>query len=314
MRAKTTSDSDRPTASAEAGQDPSVGHNGESAALAWIHGSFRIPGDWEITHFATSEAEGRLDFANRHGHQARLAWQPCKRTPDCERIMSAFYERYLLRESREEVKAFSGLRTEPAGRFLLGYHTPENPSQAALYREAKRTLLIWTFPPCPGESPAKRWRPLLDSFAPNDGPWREWAAFGLHFFLPRGFALEAVTCFPANVSLTFENAAGQRCACHRWGIPGELLRGTDLAGFYRKVIAADGGRVLSTQPGDYRGMASVAATIERPGARGVERLYGAAWKGSGRIWHNTEERRLCAFEQSGPRKAQPLDEEKVFPA
>ena len=112
--------------------NPSVANRADPAPLAWIHGSFRIPPDWEITHYATSETEGRIDFANRHGHQARLTWQPCKRAPDCERIMSSFHERYLLRESREAVKSFSGLRTEAVGRFLLGTHGAENPSLAAL--------------------------------------------------------------------------------------------------------------------------------------------------------------------------------------
>lgn len=282
--------------------------------LAWIHGSFRIPADWEITHFATSESEGRLDFANRHGHQARLSWQPCKRTPDCERIMSAFHERYLRKESPDAVKMFAGLRTETAGRFLLGYHKPGNPCLASLYHEARRTLLMWTFPAgAAAQSPAQRWKPLLESYADNDGPWREWAAFGMHFFLPRAFVLESANCYPASVSLVFEHPGGQRCVCHRWGIPSELLRGTDLSGFYKTIIAADRSSVLSAQPCEYRGMESVTVAIERAGARGMERLVGARWSGSGRIWHNTAERRLYAFEQTGPPKAAPLDEKKVFP-
>jgi hypothetical protein len=61
-------------------------------------------------------------------------------------------------------------------------------------------------------------------------------------------------------------------------------------------------------------MDSLELSIETRGTKGMDRLYASHWKGVGRVWHSTEEKRLYAYFQAGPKKLELLSEARLFPA
>jgi hypothetical protein len=275
--------------------------------LAWHDAVFEVPDRWEVTRYSLAPQAGRLEFADRHGARGVFAWERCSRLPDLARTLAEFHRR-----NRKAPEQGPGLATRRVGAFLAGCPADGEPCQAVTCLERESKLLVWTFPDFSREEFDRTWRPILESFRPNDGAWRDWSLFGLRCRLPRDFELEAAACKPADVWLAFERKNLHKIDLHRWGLPRELLRARDLDAFFRDVIRGHEGRVLDSRPETFRGMESVAVTAELRGTHGMERLYAARWRGAGRIWHDREEQRLYAWVQSAPAKVALLEEEEIF--
>jgi len=201
-----------------------------------------------------------------------------------------------------------------AGPFLMGYVGPDWPCQAYAYLDAPFRLLRWIFDPVGPDCPrAEAWAPLLSSFRPNHGPWRDYALAGLTFRLPEDYELETMNVLPANVMMAFESRQRGRVTVRRWGLPERILNGATLDRFHTRVLSAVGAVVREARIASVRGMDGAILRYEERGEHHMDRFMGRLWEGEAYLWHNREERRLYAFEQAGPRGTQRLDREEVFP-
>lgn len=282
--------------------------------LAWYHIQTKIPDTWEITHYSINEVEGRLDFCNRQWHQGRFSWKKGKvyKKPDLDRTLNEFYKRHLLEHHKDEASSFKSMSTRQIGPFLFAYDKDDRPCQAAYYLDEEMTILIWTFPSFSQSFLHDTITPILEKFQSNEVEPRKWSAFGLSFSLPREFDLEDASILPGDVCLNFEHTNRQQVNVHRWALPGELLRGQDLKKFYYRVLGGRKDKVMTMEDCSYRGMDSVTVTFERTGNHAMDKLYGRAWQGVGRVWYDREEQRIYAYEQAGPKKISHLDEQKIL--
>lgn len=280
--------------------------------IAWHDVAFDLPDHWEVTGYSIASQAGRLEFSSRQGALGVLSWETCKRMPDERRTLSEHHRRYLKENDKEAFQRFAELETRRVGAFLVGLPADGAPCQAVMHLERQSKLLLWSFPNFSKAKYEETWRPILESFRPNDSEWRIWSMFGIRCRLPRDFELEESACKPADVWLAFERKNLHRIDLHRWGLPRELLRNRDLESFLRDVLRGHEGKVLSSHKETFRGMESVSITAEVRGTHGMDRLYGARWKGTGRIWHNTEEKRLYAWVQSAPAKVELMDEKEFL--
>lgn len=287
--------------------------NGGPSKFAWLHFRCAIPSDWEPVAFSTSQKEGRVEFANRHGHQARVSWLKCKSPPDLRRIMDEFQRGRLKTSSKEEFKSFSSLSFREAGQFVIGVHRNSEPCQAAYYQPEIKTMTIWTFPDFSEERFSSLWIPVLLSFSDNLSGWRDWAAWGLDFRLPEAMEPIEVHPMPANVTMSFEGKPKLRIDCHRWGLPQLILQGRPLEDFYGRFLRTGGCKVTKVSPCKINGFDAVEADFEQRGFFDMEKLYGRWWNGKGVCWFDRVSQRICAGEQSGAAKKPKLDFKDVFP-
>lgn len=280
--------------------------------LAWYDFSFDIPEHWEASRYSISAPEGRFEFNDRFGSLGRLSWEQSKRVPDEGRILTEYHRRYLQQYDEDAVRGFSGIRTRRTGKFLTGYRNDGEPCQALLYMPECRKVLVWVFPEYSREKMDKIWAPVLESFRPNSSEWRDWSAFGISCSLPADFEIETAVCNPGDVWFEFQNRKMHRVDLHRWGLPAELLRNSDMERFIRRVVISQEGRVLECRKGEFRGMESLELSIETRGTKGRNRLFSSYWKGVGRVWHNAEEKRLYAYFQAAPASVPLINEERLL--
>ena len=280
--------------------------------IAWHDVVFDVPDHWEVTRYSVASQVGRMEFADRQGALGVISWEPSVRPPDEERILIEHHRRYLKQYDKEAFQRFKGFKTRRVGAFVVGCPADGEPCQAVAYLKRQSRVLMWSFPAFSMEMFDRAWRPILESFRPNDGDWRAWSMFGIRCRLPHDFELEASACKPADVWLAFERKNLHKVDLHRWGMPRELLRVRDLESFFRDVVRGHEGRVLTSCKDTFHGMESVTVTAEIRGTHGMDRLYGARWQGAGRIWHDKEEKRLYAWVQSVPRKVDFLDEQEFL--
>lgn len=282
--------------------------------LAWYSLCFELPDGWEVTRYSTAAPSGRFEFTDRGGSLGRLSWESSRKVPDETRILTEYHRRYLQTYDEDQVRGFSGIQTERVGSFLVGYRHEGEPCQAVAHLKDARVTLMWVFPVYSAERMSRLWKPILESFEPNLGTWRQWACFGIRCRLPAGFDIERAASRPADAWLEFQHRNMHRIDFHRWGVPRELLRGRDLAEFFRHMLVGSGMSVLESRPETWRGMASVRVKIQARGTRGMDRLYASVWDGEGRIWHDVAEKRLYAWVQAAPKRVTLLTESEVLPA
>lgn len=281
--------------------------------IAWYDFSFEIPDNWEATRYSIAAPSGRFEFMDRDGALGRLSWEHSRRIPDEERILSEYHRRYLQQFDEDEYRGFTGIKTRRIGRFRVGYRNKGEPCQALLHLPECKKALLWVFPNYSEEMMINVWAPILESFEPNSHGWRNWSAFGIACALPGEFEVEKVICRPGDVWFEFQHKNMHRVDIHRWGLPRELLRNSDMEIFIRRVITSQEGRVLTAQKSVFRGMESLALTTETRGTKGMDRLFSAYWRGTGRVWHNVEQKRIYAYFQAAPRKVELINEERLFP-
>ena len=281
--------------------------------IAWYDLSFELPDNWEASRYSIASQTGRFEFVDRNGSLGRLSWEHSKRVPDEERILTEYHLRYLQQYDEGQYHGFAGIKTRRVGDFKVGFRNDGEPCQALLHLPECGKVLLWVFPEYSDQLMSRVWGPILESFKPNGSDRRDWSAFGISCSLPGGFEIEKVVCRPADVWFEFQHKNMHRVDIHRWGLPRELLRGSDMETFIRRVVANQEGRVLTAERGTFRGMESVELTTEIRGTKGMDRLFSAYWKGEGRIWHDTAGKRLYACMQAAPKKIELLKERKIFP-
>jgi len=281
--------------------------------LAWYDFAFELPDHWEASRYSIAAPTGRFEFVDRHGSLGRLSWETSKRMPDEERTLTEYHRRYLQEGDDDQSHGFAGIRTTRIGKFKVGFRHEGEPCQALLYLPECQKTLLWVFPNYSEKRMKQVWGPILESFKANSGSQRSWAAFGIRCSLPEAFEIDRAICRPADVWFEFQHKNMHRVDVHRWGLPRELLRGGDMESFIRQVVTSQEGRVLTAKKTTFRGMEAVELTTEIRGTKGMARLFSSYWHGVGRIWHNTDEKRLYACMQAAPKKVRLLTDEELFP-
>jgi hypothetical protein len=281
--------------------------------LAWWHFTFDLPPAWEVTGYATRRDQGRFHFHSREAFQGQLSWRPASGQPDIPKILFESWRAQWRKHDPAGADRIVSLTTERTGPFTVVYRDRDEACFAGAYNYVTKTLVEWIFPAYTKSRLREVWTPLFDSFGLNDGPRREWALYGLDFFLPKEFAVEGVAPYPANVRLDFFDGKKRHLSAHRWGIPGHLLGGRPLSVFHRGVpgrkvkITSAVDAPVGPFPGsrlDYRLV----------GSKGFNKLLGKWWHGHGELWHDPREKRLYAFHQTGPQRDHFLEVEDAFPS
>lgn len=280
--------------------------------LSWYDFSFELPDHWETSRYSIAQPVGRFEFLDRNGPLGRVSWEVSKRIPDQKRILAEYHRRYLENQDEGRVSSFSGIKTTHVGEFMVGYRNPGEPCQASAYLPESKKTLLWVFPSYDEKLMREVWNPILESFHPNRGAIREWSAFGIACRLPSAFEIERLICRPADVWIEFQHKNMHRLDFHRWGLPRELLRNSDMEEFIRRVVVSQEGRVLSAKKTRFRNMESVELQTEIRGTKGMDRLFSSYWNGTGRIWHDEDEKRLYACMQAGPAKVRLLRDQEIF--
>ena len=279
--------------------------------LAWHHCQFQLPSDWELTGFASREEKGRLEFSTRNGLQAQLYWRRCDRKPDVGRIIDEIHRRHLRARKAEHAQRFGSLQRANPSQFLFGYDRPDWPCHAGAYLEDSRVLLQWLFPNFDQDEAEHTIKPMLASFAPNDGDRRHWAIMGLNFQLPEKLKLISVEPYPANVSLMFEGKRLPRVTVRRWGASPLLLKDKPVKHFIHKYVRSIGS-VVSVEERRLFGHPGVEVDFRKRGERVMQKLTGRWWPGKLLAWHDEEAMRIYAFEQVGPKRRKRLELSDVF--
>ncbi|MBN8218128.1 MAG: hypothetical protein J0L75_15915 [Spirochaetes bacterium] len=281
--------------------------------LAWWHFAFDLPADWEATGYATRRDTGRFHFHSREAFQGQLSWRPAAAQPDIPKILFESWRAERRRSDPAEAARLTSLPTQRIGPFTVVHRDRDEPCFAGAYNYATHTLVEWIFPAYSKTRLAQDWTPLFHSFALNDGKWREWSVYGIRAFLPAEFSVEGLAPYPANVRLDFSDGKKRRLSLHRWGIPAHLLSGRPLPPFHRSTL---GKRVkvveaVESPMGRHPGSRMRFRLV---GSKGFNKLLGRWWHGQSDLWHDTEERRLYALTQTGPRPGDFLEVGDVFPS
>jgi hypothetical protein len=282
--------------------------------IAWLDAIFEVPDNWEVTRYSIASPVGRIEFAGREGTFGVYSWETCKqRIPDEKRILTEYHRNYLKEFDKEEFQKFSGFETERIGQFHVGIPGDGHPLYAVTHLLEQKKMFLWSFPCFSKEKMKNIWRPLLESFKPNDGDFRKWSMFGIHAALPSDFELDETCCKPADTWMGLERKNLHKVFLHRWGVPRELIIDNDMEDFFKYVLRGHEGRLLTSTKEDFRGMESLKITCEIRGTKGMDKLYASRWKGTGRLWHNKDEKRLYAWIQCGPKKVELIDEKVLIP-
>lgn len=281
--------------------------------FAWHHIRCRVPSDWEVTAYSIEPRRGRAEFNTRRGLQAVYSWEPCRREPDPRTTMVSFLEKNVPRTGRGETKPGVDFAVASVGAFAVGYSPSGGPAQALMWNGKARTLLRWVFPFFDSASPSAVWRKVLESIEPNDSESRHYTFFGLNLRLPDDFSIETTTALPADTSIIFESSRKQRLTFRRWGLSEQLLDGNSLEVFYPRILESSGCRITEVAPATFRNHPALRVQFQRRGEYQSDVFLGRLWKNGNAIcWHNVTEKRIYAFEQVGPGKVPPLDEEDVL--
>jgi hypothetical protein len=285
--------------------------------LAWHHLICEIPPEWEVSRYAVEARVGRLEFATRHGLQALFSWEPCAREPDRRTTMAGFLSANLLGDRRDGPRvAADRLLTADAGPFLLGWHATCPQIQAMAWQPDAKVLLRWIFEQALVDGQPAAWvRPVLTSFRPNEGHWRDYALMGVRGRLPAAFEIEHMAVYPANVMIRFESPRRQAVTFRRWGLPGHIMGGDSLELFYRRVLTANGVAVTASRPARVSGCEALAFDYSARPVHQMERFFGRCWTGGhALVWHDRDDQRIYACEQIAPPSVVPLAWSEILPA
>jgi hypothetical protein len=262
--------------------------------LAWHHVIFDIPSTWEVIGHKKNADDGQLSVSDRYGEAMQVFWKRLKQAPAIE---DRLVELAAANDPESEAKpAIRKRLTECSGWRFLPSPEPSAPAFAARFLDQTRVLLTVVFPPYPGLDTRPLARAVLESFRPNDGPDRDWAAFGLDVTLPAQFRLTEVRALPAMQVLSFENDRRDSISIHRYGMTSILLAGDDMATFFARV---KGPRIqlrrrgVFGRPERYEG---IELSYQSRGKEGLSRLLGRKREGRVWLWHCEDRQRLYAID------------------
>lgn len=266
----------------------------DTVRLAWFHFILRVPSTWEVVGFKRNPLKGELFLSDRYGPTLMLHWRriPVRKEISLERrILTQARGNYEQHELEVPTDQKIRRRIRPIG--LWTAFVPQEavlPPLAGLYLPESQILLNLIFPPHP-ESGEGRVRSVLNSYEPNTGPDRVWAAFGMDFDVPEEMDLVQVTALPAAATFLFENRREESLTVHRYGMLDHILSQDDMAGFYARVKGR--GTLL------YRGAEfekddcpGIELHYQTRGSGGISSLMSRMWDGRVLAWCSKEKQRL----------------------
>ncbi|MCG3147144.1 MAG: hypothetical protein PCFJNLEI_00581 [Verrucomicrobiae bacterium] len=242
--------------------------------LAWHPFIFDVPPTWEVIRHRNNPDEGQLHLADRHGEQMQIFWKRMKEAP-----------------------AIAARLAELAGggprRRIVEHHGWQvsfgPPTFAARYDD---TILLTLVFPLVATAPV---RAILESYRPNHGPERHWAAFGLDCVLPAEFHPTEVKAMPALQVMHFENSRNESVTIHRYGMLALILGADDLATFFART---KGPRTQLRRTGTFR-QAGKYPGVELSYRSRSGKLWGRGREGHVWIWQCDEFQRLYCLDQCG---------------
>lgn len=286
-------------------------------AFAWHHIRGRVPSDWEITAYSVEDRVGRIEFNTRHGLEAVVSWEPCKREPDRLTTMATFLSNHILGKKNAGTLRATDLKTTEMGLFLVGWMDETLPCQAMGYDPASEHLIRWVF-----EGRTARTgrdtviRPILTACDFNADPEAcEYNLHGIRARLPWEYKIEDIVVLPANVMMSFESEASMRKAVfRRWGLAAMIRGEQTLVDFYTPILRSHNILVDAAEPCRIGGCEAFRLTFNAPREHHSDRFMRRRWQdGTAWIWHDRQANRLNTFEQIGPRQSAALAFETVFP-
>jgi hypothetical protein len=265
--------------------------------LGWHHLCLSVPAAWEVVRYRNQPDDGQLALADRHGEALVVFWHRAPKAPDLARAMAAV---------ATPGPAGQPPAAAPCGEWLLHLPpTPDQPAYAGRHLATPGVLLVLVFPAHP-QRQAAGVRQVLDSFQPNDGEERVWAAFGLDLTLPAAWRLAEIEALPACQRFTFETRHEETISLARFGLASRLLVQDDLATFaaHRK-----GRRTQLRRAGPVPRPDGAPGELFTYHQRGSGRaLLGAllarTWEGRLWAWHRPDRERLWLLDHlARPRHA-----------
>jgi len=262
------------------------------ARLGWHHLLLDVPADSEVLAYQADPRKGRLVLGDRRGETLQIFWRVTHRTPD------------PLRGLERVVRALTGDGAREPIFTINGWHAclPERddlPGLACRYEARSGALLYAVFPRRSHPRPELA---ILESYHPNDGEERAWAAFGLDVTLPAAFAPAAVRPFPLVQSIRFENPRGESITLCRRSLLSHLPDGDDLAVLYarntehKRPVSRTGIFLHDTvHPG-------VTLAYTTRGKGGLEGLIAPTWQGRVWAWRCPGTDRAYWIDQNAPEK------------
>lgn len=266
-----------------------------SARLGWHHLRFTVPADFEVLAYRTDPRDGQLILGDRQGEALQIFWRVTRKTPDPRRGLERVVRAVAGEGAREPIIRLEGWDACLPDRDDL-------PGLACRYEPRGRALLYVVFPRGPRRAAPRTERAILESYSPNDGDARVWAAFGLDVTLPAGFAPAVVRAYPLVQSIRFEAPRGGSVTLCRRSLASHLPGGDDLAVLYarnqerRRPLRRTG---TFTHAAGHPGVA-LAYTTRGPG--GIEGLLARTWQGRVWVWRCIETDRVYWIDQNAPAK------------
>ena len=281
-------------------------------SLAWFDIQLQLPREWEVVRYSTNPKQGSFSFATRNGWEANWSWRQCDREPDLERTLFETQKRSIEITDKLLAKSLTRVKTQRAGIATFAYHNSNFPAQAAFWIESKKKLHHITFPNYDPVKLDQIWRPFLKTISPNIGERRLWALFGTAITLPESFVPSEVSPLPAAVSIRYETPKHHQITVYRWGLPKWRLAAMNESEFLRLVLLKTNAKVDDIVPERMNGHKGAFATFTRRGQYGFERMVGRWWNGQAWLWHNADEQRIYAVEETGPKRVERLNREGIF--
>lgn len=273
--------------------------------LAWHGFAFDLPPGWEVTAYRLDPRRGEFRLHERLRERAQLTWVRMAARPDQLAIASEILSRQTTLEARPSVLE--------VGIFTVVHAGPGLPFQALAWVAHDTRLLHWTFPEWSGDQPDAPWRRLLESCSTPGSDLREWAIFGVRVFLPQAFRPCEIEASPGAVAIDFTRDDGLSVTARRWAMAGTLLAERPLGEWARRQLVHDRSRVDEVAATTRHRLPAVRAAFSIRGERTYDRVVWRRWPGEAWWWHNPEENRICAVEQTGPPRLPLLEVDHVWP-
>ncbi|NRA38953.1 MAG: hypothetical protein HRU15_12485 [Planctomycetes bacterium] len=275
--------------------------------MAWFYTRCEIPEDWECTCYSIEAKDGYLQFHTRNGLEATYHWKILKHVPDELRMVNEIHRRHLERTEHPSAATFTDLQHCKVNDFLFAWDPESKIAHGSYFLKEFKVHLHWIFNGWTEEKAKEKWYPLMKSHVNNTEDTIHWSLFNIHIKLPDTYVPMEIEAVPANVSLIFEGPKHMHIHVRRFGMPEIMLDGQTLFGFYGKYQKKCGRRIVGRNDMEIFKHPGVRLEVEQRGEYRMEKLSGKWWKGQAFLWHDTKEKRMYAFDQIGPKKAQRLE-------
>jgi hypothetical protein len=267
----------------------------KTVRLAWFHFILHVPARWEVVGYKRDPNKGQLFLSDRRGPTLMIHWRRqghrTKGVSVDRRLLTQAKGNYEQQGMEEPGEAKLRKRVRSVGEWTAFLPTePVLPALAGLYVPETRILLNLIFPPHPDNSEA-RIRRILNSYEPNIGPERAWAAFGMDFTVPESMDLIQVQAMPAAQTFLFENRREESLSFHRYGLLDRLLAQDDMASFFARI---KGQQTLLYRGEEFEkdGCPGLTLHYTTRGSGGIGSLMARKWDGRVLAWYSKERQRL----------------------